>query len=97
MSTLTTRVEKEYNKPMDIEWAYEKNVLYLLQARPITGYIKLPEIMLTKPGEQKKLYQDALLTEQGLVESLSPLGVGIYGFLAGYEEYGSSYQDSIVT
>jgi len=97
ISTLTTRVEKEYNKPMDIEWAYEKNVLYLLQARPITGYIKLPEIMLTKPGEQKKLYQDALLTEQGLVESLSPLGVGIYGFLAGYEEYGSSYQDSIAT
>ena len=33
---LTKRVEGFFGHPIDIEWAYEKNVLYLLQARPIT-------------------------------------------------------------
>ena len=29
-------IEKHYARPMDIEWAFSKNNLYLLQARPIT-------------------------------------------------------------
>jgi pyruvate,water dikinase len=74
VTALTTRIEAEYGKPMDIEWAYEGGQLYLLQARPITTYYKLPEEMITQPGEQKHLYHDATLTEQGLPENLSPLG-----------------------
>jgi pyruvate,water dikinase len=78
ITTLTTQVEAEYGKPMDIEWAYEGEQLYLLQARPITTYYKLPEEMITQPGEQKHLYHDALLTEQGLPEDLSPLGSDLF-------------------
>ena len=78
VTALTTQVEAEYGKPMDIEWAYENGQLYLLQARPITAYYKLPEEMITQPGEQKHLYHDALLTEQGLPESLSPLGIDLF-------------------
>lgn len=33
---LTRRVEKFFGYPVDIEWAYERKKLYLLQARPIT-------------------------------------------------------------
>lgn len=33
---LTKRVEKFFGFAIDIEWAYERNVLHLLQARPIT-------------------------------------------------------------
>jgi len=29
-------IEKHYKKPQDIEWAVEKNKIYILQARPIT-------------------------------------------------------------
>ncbi len=29
-------IEKHYKKPQDIEWAIEKNKIYILQARPIT-------------------------------------------------------------
>ena len=29
-------IEEHYKKPMDIEWAIEKNELFLTQARPIT-------------------------------------------------------------
>ena len=39
-------VEKLYEKPIDIEWAFADDVLYLLQARPITAYIPLPSEML---------------------------------------------------
>jgi len=75
--TLTAEVEQYYKKPIDIEWAYEKDQLFLLQARPVTGYVKLPPEILTIPGEPKKLYADFLLTAQGLTDSLSPLGEGI--------------------
>jgi hypothetical protein len=36
LSDLIKRVERHYEKPMDIEWAVENGELYLLQARPIT-------------------------------------------------------------
>jgi pyruvate,water dikinase len=78
VANLTTRIEAEYGKPMDIEWAYEEEQLYLLQARPITTYYRLPDEMITQPGEQKNLYQDALVTEQGLAENMSPLGCDLY-------------------
>lgn len=29
-------IEKHYNKPQDIEWAYENNKFYIVQSRPIT-------------------------------------------------------------
>jgi pyruvate,water dikinase len=78
VTELTARIEAEYGKPMDIEWAYEGKQLYLLQARPITTYYRLPDEMITQPGEQKNLYQDALVTEQGLAENMSPLGCDLY-------------------
>ncbi len=77
VNTLACKIEKEYGKPMDIEWAFEKDELYLLQARPVTGFLKLPPDVLTIPGEQKRLYADVLLTQQGLIKGLSPLGEGV--------------------
>lgn len=34
---LLKKVESHYQKPMDIEWAFEAGKLYLLQARPVTS------------------------------------------------------------
>jgi len=84
ITELAARVEVQYGKPMDIEWAYEGSQLYLLQARPITTYYKLPEEMITKPGEQKYLYHDGILTEQGLSESLSLLGSDLFMSISRY-------------
>ncbi|WP_213951004.1 PEP/pyruvate-binding domain-containing protein [Tepidanaerobacter syntrophicus] len=33
---IAVRIEKLYNKPQDVEWAFENGLLYLLQARAIT-------------------------------------------------------------
>ena len=76
---MLTRVETHYKKPMDIEWAFSKEELFLLQARPITTYLPLPDKMLTAPGEAKRLYMDDTLLEQGLQEPLSVLGEDFYG------------------
>ncbi len=79
LTKLVTKVEAHYKLPMDIEWAYQDGELYLLQARPITTYVPLPEIMITEPGAEKYLYMDIIVLTQGFQESLSVLGNEIWG------------------
>ena len=74
IANLTGEVEATYGKPIDIEWAYAGDQLYLLQARPITAYFPLPEIMITPPGERKILYADKTLLKQGISELLTVMG-----------------------
>jgi rifampicin phosphotransferase len=70
------RIEKLYDAPIDIEWAYADERLHVLQARPITTYVPLPAEMITRPGERRWLYADAALSK-GLTTNapLSPLGL----------------------
>ncbi len=75
--------ESHYGVPVDIEWAYEKDELYLLQVRPITTYIPLFPEMMTKPGERKKIYVDMLNVSQGFAEPLSVLGLDIWAKVMG--------------
>lgn len=79
LTDMLSQIETYYQKPMDIEWAFAEDELFLLQARPITTYLPLPEKMLTSPGEPKRLYMDDTLLEQGLQEPLSVLGEDFYG------------------
>ena len=57
------RVEKLYDVPIDVEWAWADGDLHLLQARPVTTYVPLPPSMLTAPGERRRLYVDRGLTD----------------------------------
>ncbi len=66
VADLADRLEAVFEKPIDFEWAYSGDKLYLLQARPITTYFPLPPEMVTRPGEPKKLYANSTLIEQGL-------------------------------
>jgi len=36
LASLCAKIEKHYRHPQDIEWALEKNKIYILQSRPIT-------------------------------------------------------------
>ena len=74
VTELVTKVEAHYSLPMDIEWAYQDDVLYLLQARPITTYVPLPEMMITEPGAEKYLYLDLIVLSQGFQDSMSVMG-----------------------
>jgi len=57
------RIEDHYGEPVDVEWAIEKDELFLLQARPITTYIPITSAMMTKPGEPRLLYMDESLAD----------------------------------
>jgi len=60
--------------PIDIEWAFFKGKLYILQARPITTYLKLPKILRTEKNENRILYFDITLVVQGFDKPFSILG-----------------------
>jgi rifampicin phosphotransferase len=63
------QVQKEYGSPQDIEWAYSKDHLYLLQSRPITSLYPLPEISF-----DPLIVWASFGSIQGLVGPLTPLG-----------------------
>jgi pyruvate,water dikinase len=81
IARLIDQVEAVCQKPIDIEWAFAQDRLYLLQVRPITTYLPLPEEMITAPGAPKRLYANSTLIEQGLQKPLSVLGTDFLGYV----------------
>ena len=81
LANLLDKVESYYQKPVDIEWAISHDKLFLLQVRPITTYLPLPQEMVTAPHEPKRLYADATLIEQGIQEPLSVLGTDFVNYV----------------
>jgi phosphohistidine swiveling domain-containing protein len=81
LADMLDQVEAYYQKPVDIEWAIAQEKLYLLQARPITTYLPLPDEMVTAPGDHKRLYANSTLIEQGLQQPLSVLGTDFLGYV----------------
>lgn len=74
LTKLIVKVEESYGRPMDIEWAFSADEMFLLQARPITTYIPLSKELITEPGAQKRLYLDVTICVQGLFKPISVLG-----------------------
>lgn len=76
LTDVVCRIEALYDAPIDIEWAYARGRLHVLQARPITRYVPLPAEMRTQPGEPRRLYADAALS-RGLTTNapISTLGL----------------------
>ena len=79
VASLVSMVE-EYREgiPVDIEWAFQNNELFLLQSRPVTAYIPLFPEMMTRRGEEKILYLDVIVMTQGFSEPMSVLGLEIW-------------------
>ncbi len=78
LSSLIKKCESHYDFPIDSEWAYEDDKLYLLQARPITTYLPLFPELLTRPEEKKKIYIDLMYMTQGFDQPMSVLGLEIW-------------------
>ena len=74
LTDVLVKVEGTYQKPIDVEWAFAGDKLYLLQARPITTYFPLPEDLRTAPGEPKQLYVDLTLIKWGMDRPVSVMG-----------------------
>lgn len=52
------RIEVEYGLPVDVEWTFCDDELFVVQARPVTTHIPLPPALLTEPGTERHLYLD---------------------------------------
>lgn len=79
LTALITKVEAFYGFPVDIEWSFSEGELYLLQSRPITTFIPLPQEMQTAPEDKRILYLDGSLTKQGISTPISVLGCDCIG------------------
>ncbi|MDJ0752773.1 MAG: PEP/pyruvate-binding domain-containing protein [Ardenticatenaceae bacterium] len=93
LTDLLNQIESFYQKPVDIEWAIAHDKLHLLQVRPITTYLPLPEEMITPPGTPKYLYADSTLIEQGVQEPLSVLGADFFSYVL--EKVSGTFGESI--
>ena len=69
------RLEIQFNLPLDIEWAIEKNKLWLLQVRPLTAGLENERQRRDKNGD---LWTDYFFVER-FVEPATPLGWSIVG------------------
>ncbi|MFI0460352.1 MAG: PEP/pyruvate-binding domain-containing protein, partial [Candidatus Thiodiazotropha endolucinida] len=58
VAELAREASRRFGKPQDIEWAFEKGELYLLQSRPITALNALPD----PPGE-RNLWDNSNIAE----------------------------------
>jgi len=91
-------IEKHYGMPIDIEFGIKDRILYLLQARPITAYNRIPKELLTGEGEKRQLYFDVTLTVQGFEKPMSTLGASILKVIfhyMGMKIFGSRQIDDI--
>ena len=70
LAPLGAQVEVLYGFPQDMEWAWDGNKVYLLQARPITSLYPLPPGMPESPLQ----VMFALAAVQGVFEPFTPLG-----------------------
>jgi pyruvate,water dikinase len=49
------RIEDHYKQPMDVEWCFEDNNIFIVQARPVTTIKKASEEVVEKTEEEKKI------------------------------------------
>ncbi len=78
VSRLICQCERHYELPVKIEWAFEDDKLYFLQARPIRWENPLPDEMLTNPDEPQRLYLSLSALSEESYDSSSILGQDIW-------------------
>ena len=71
-------IERSFECPVEIEWSLQNEEFQVLQARPLTRWVPLPETMTTVPGEPRRLYLDRALAEGMTMNApISELGLDL--------------------
>jgi len=90
LAKMVAKVEDFYSResalfcPIDVEWAYHNETLYLLQARPVTSYIPLfPEMITPRGAAKKNVFVDVIVMTQGFSEPFSVLGLDVWSIMVG--------------
>ncbi len=69
LAEIGAQIQKEYNAPQDIEWAFADGKLYILQSRGITSLFPVPQISF-----DPLIIWISFGAVQGLVGPITPLG-----------------------
>lgn len=78
------QIEALLDRPVDVEFAFAGDQLHVLQARPITAWVPVPEALRTEPGERRRLYMDvALSTGFTINVPISPMGQSWLSYFIG--------------
>lgn len=70
LATTGKQIEKVYDFPQDIEWAWADDKIFILQSRPITSLYPIPEV---SDSDHLHIYF-SFGAVQGLLEPMTPLG-----------------------
>ena len=70
LAALGQRVARLFGVPRDIEWAWARKKLFLLQSRPITSLFPVPERMAPEPLQVLVSFG----AFQGMLDPMTPLG-----------------------
>jgi pyruvate, water dikinase len=74
LAKIGKRIEDHYKKPMDIEWGLENNILYIVQARPITTLGKaVKESDKEIDFSDKKVLLDGLPASPGIISGIAKI------------------------
>ncbi|CAF4170603.1 unnamed protein product [Rotaria sp. Silwood2] len=72
LAKLAKQIEKSYNyQPQDLEWSFNNEKLYILQARPITTLFPIPK---NAHGQSDLRCLGSFGVVQGFLEPMTPLG-----------------------
>ncbi|TVP44426.1 MAG: hypothetical protein EA350_11635, partial [Gemmatimonadales bacterium] len=74
LAELGGRAEGYFGSPQDLEWAIADGSIYLVQSRPITSLLPLPE-PLPAPADGLRLYLCCNVHAQQMVEPITPMGI----------------------
>jgi phosphohistidine swiveling domain-containing protein len=70
LAGLGSQIAELYRFPQDIEWAWARGVLHILQSRPITSLFPVPDGLPAEP--LKVMFSFAAV--QGMLDPMTPLG-----------------------
>ena len=76
LAEIVKGIEKHYNWPQDIEWAYEKGKLYIVQTRPVTT-VKIPE------KEPKIEFTTTTVNKDDVIKGEKKMNKNIHALLEG--------------
>jgi len=79
LADIGMQIEKHYKQPMDVEWALEKNELYIVQARPVTTINKKKKDDKVKDAKGAKIITKGLAASPGY-------GTGVVKMIKDIEE-----------
>lgn len=71
LAEIGEKIQKHYYFPQDIEWAYEKGKLYIIQSRPVTTIKTAAQISKDEKGEIIKVANAPTLTGLGASPGLA--------------------------